>query len=133
MNCVIISGRLYKDVELKQAGSTTVANFGIAVDRKIKSEDVNADFFYCSAFGKCAEFIEKYFKKGSKIMLRGRIQNDTYTNKDGNRVTNTKIIAEEADFMESKSQNTAEASQNAQEGLSDGFKVSDLDEELPFA
>ena len=103
MNKVILVGRLTRDPETRQAGETTVTRFSLAVDRRFKSDgQPSADFPSCVAFGKTAEFINKYFKQGMKIALEGRIQTGSYTNKDGNKVYTTDVIAEAVEFAESK-------------------------------
>lgn len=106
MNKVILMGRLTRDPEVRYsqgASQTTVARFSIAVDRRFKREgDPDADFFDCTAFGKQAEFVERYLHKGIKIVLTGRIQNNNYTNKDGQMVYGVRITAEEIEFAESK-------------------------------
>ena len=125
MNKVMLMGRLTRDPEVRvtQDGQTTIAKFGIAVDRRGKED--KADFFNVTAFNKTAQFAEKYLKKGTKIALSGRLQLDEYTNKDGQKVTNVSIVAEEVEFCESKK---TEGKPN------DGFMdvPKDLDEELPF-
>lgn len=87
MNKVILMGRLTRDPEVRYsqgASQTAVARFSIAVDRRFKREgEPDADFFNCTAFGKQAEFIERYLRKGVKVVVCGRIQNDNYTNKEG--------------------------------------------------
>ena len=105
MNKVILMGRLTRDPEVRYGGAnnTAVARFSIAVDRRFKREgDPDADFFNCTAFGKQAEFVEGYLKQGTKILLSGRVQNDNYTNKEGQKVYSVQIIAEELEFAESK-------------------------------
>lgn len=106
MNKVIEIGRLTRDPEVKYSQGATplaIARFSLAVDRKIKKEgEPNADFINHIAFGKTAEFIEKYFKQGSKIAVVGRIQTGNYTNKDGIKVYTTDVVVEEAEFTESK-------------------------------
>ncbi len=81
-----------------------IAKFSLAVDRKFKRQGdaVTADFFNCTAFGKQAEFVEKYLKQGTKIAVIGRIQNDNYTNKEGQKVYSVQVIIEEIEFAESK-------------------------------
>lgn len=125
MNKVIFMGRLTKDPELRYTQNTNmaVAAFSIAVDRRDK--DKTTDFFNCTAFGKMAEFTEKYLKKGTKILLTGRVQNDTYTNKQGQKITATKIVAEEIEFAESKKET---APQNNDEFIPE----EDFGEELPW-
>ena len=126
MNRVILLGRLSRDPEVRvtQDGQTTIAKFGIAVDRRGKED--KADFFNVTAFNKTAQFAEKYLKKGTKIALSGRLQLDEYTNKDGQKVTNVSVVADEVEFCERKKEQT--------EQKNDGFMdvPKDLDEELPF-
>ena len=125
MNRVILLGRLSRDPEVRvtQDGQTTIAKFGIAVDRRGKED--KADFFNVTAFNKTAQFAEKYLKKGTKIALSGRLQLDEYTNKDGQKVTNVSVVAEEVEFCESK-----KTEDKAKDGFMDVPK--DLGEELPF-
>ncbi len=146
MNKVILMGRLTRDPEVRYSAgenSTAIGRFSIAVDRRFKRNgDADADFFNCTAFGKQAEFVEKYLKKGTKVLLTGRIQNDTYTNRDGQKVTSVQIIAEEIEFAESKNAQggsprpaaPAAADSRAPQPVDGGFmNVPDLaDEELPF-
>ena len=135
MNKVIMMGRLTKDPEIRYAqNGNAVAGFSIAVDRRFKRDgEPDADFFNCSAFGKTAEFVEKYLNKGTKVVIEGRLQNDSYTNKDGNKVTATKIMVDSMEFAESK-QASAEDKPKAPEPDSHGFMEipSELEEELPF-
>lgn len=104
MNKVIEVGRFTKDPDISSSTSgTTFARFSIAVDRKFKREgEPDADFFNCSAFGKTAEFIEKYMKKGTKVAIAGRLENNDYTNKDGQKVHDIRIMVDEIEFAESK-------------------------------
>lgn len=135
MNKVIMIGRLTRDPEVRYSQSgTTVAGFSIAVDRRFKRDgEPDADFFNCSAFGKTAEFVEKYINKGTKVVVEGRLQNDSYTNKDGQKVTATKIMVDTMEFAESK-QASAEDKPKAPEPDKDGFMQvpDDMGEELPF-
>ena len=125
MNKVMLMGRLTRDPEVRvtQDGQTTIAKFGIAVDRRGKED--KADFFNVTAFNKTAQFAEKYLKKGTKIALSGRLQLDEYTNKDGQKVTSVSVVAEEVEFCESK---------KTEDKPKDGFMdvPKDLGEELPF-
>jgi single-strand DNA-binding protein len=137
MNKVILIGRLTRDPEVRISGdgSLTITRFSIAVDRRFKRDDgVNADFPNCVAFGKTAEFIEKYFNKGKKIGITGRLQTGRYTNKDGVDVYTTDIIVEEAEFVESKGADTGNAGGGRAPVDDDGFmSIPDgIDEELPF-
>lgn len=104
MNKVIEIGRLTRDPDISSSASGTVfARFSIAVDRRFKREgEPDADFFNCSAFGKTAEFIERFLKKGTKVALAGRLENNDYTNKDGQKVHDIRIMVEEIEFAESK-------------------------------
>ena len=158
MNKVILMGRLTRDPEVRYsqgASQTAVARFSVAVDRRFKREgEPDADFFNCTAFGKQAEFVERYLHKGTKIVLSGRIQNDNYTNKDGQMVYSVRIIVDDVEFAESKNASGANAgggynnaggynnggyagggsSAPAPSGAGDGFmNIPDgIDEELPF-
>lgn len=105
MNKSIFTGNLTRDPEIRYSQGTNmaVAHFGIAVNRKFaKDGETDTDFFNCTAFGKTAEFIEKYFHKGSRIFLTGRVQNDNYTNKNGEKVYSVQIIVEDVEFGEKK-------------------------------
>ena len=100
MNVVILMGRLTADPELRQTDTTTVASYTLAVDRIGK--DKGADFIRCKAFGKSADFTEKYLKKGLKIAVEGRISTGSYTNKEGQKVYTTDVIVNAHHFAESK-------------------------------
>ena len=134
MNSVQLIGRLTRDPEIRYTdGGASIARFGLAVDRRFKQENgADADFINIVAFGKTAEFIEKYFHKGMKIALNGRIQTGSYTDKDGKKVYTTDIVAENVEFCESKGTSANnDAPAPAQNGefmnIPDG-----MDEELPF-
>lgn len=105
MNKVILVGRLTRDPETRQAGDTTVTRFSLAVDRRFRKAgdetSPSADFPSCVAFGKTAEFINKYFKQGVKMALEGRLQTGSYE-KDGVKHYTTDVIAEAVEFAESK-------------------------------
>lgn len=105
MNKVILMGRLTRDPEVRYSQgeqATAVARYTLAVDRRGRSQENSADYIQCVAFGKAAEFAERYLHKGTKIVLTGRIQTGSYTNKDGQRVYTTDIVAEDQEFAESK-------------------------------
>ena len=148
MNKVILMGRLTRDPEVRYSqgeNSTAIAKFSLAVDRRFKrSGDAEADFFNCTAFGKTAEFAEKYLKQGTKMLVTGRIQNDNYTNKEGQKVYSVQIIVEEMEFAESKSASSSNSDFNAgnygqsaptPSQATDGFMniPTGLEEELPFS
>ena len=146
MNKAILMGRLTREPEIRYSqgdNSMAIAKFSLAVDRRHKKQgdEVIADFFNCTAFGKQAEFVEKYLKKGTKIVVTGRIQNDNYTNKDGQKVYSVQIIVEEMEFAESKAAATGQGGQEDNnmppamgEPGADGFmNIPDgIDNSLPF-
>ena len=149
MNKVILIGRLTRDPEVRYSqgeNSTAIARFTLAVDRRFKraGETSDADFIGCVAFGKQAEFVEKYFKQGMKMVAVGRIQTGSYTNKDGQKVYTTDVVAEEIEFAESKNNNPDSGFQQngyhkefkpePSSAMGDGFmNIPDgIDEELPF-
>lgn len=106
MNKFIGHGRLGRDPELKDIGSTTVCNFSIAIGRRFKNKqgERDTDWFNCAAFGKTAEFIAQYFNKGSQIIVVGEMQNREYVNKDGMTVRVTELKVDEAYFSGPKQQ-----------------------------
>jgi single-strand DNA-binding protein len=139
MNKAILVGRFTRDPEVRYADNgTSIARFTLAVDRRFKQEGgQQADFIGCIAFGKTAEFIEKYFKQGMKMGLDGRIQTGSYTNKDGVKVYTTDVVAENVEFVESKASGGGQSdydSKYAPSAVGDGFmNIPDgIDEELPF-
>ena len=147
-------GRLTKDPEVRYSQGETpmaVARYTLAVDRRQARSNNNeqtADFINCVAFGRAGEFAERYFRKGTKIAITGRIQTGSYTNKDGVRVYTTDIVVEDQEFAESKNassgneggfqnggyQNNGGYNRPAPGGAGDGFmNIPDgIDEELPF-
>ncbi len=148
MNKVILMGRLTRDPEVRYGGAdgqTAIARFSLAVDRRFRrqGEGNDTDFFNCTAFGKLGEFADRFLKQGTKVLLTGRIQNDNYTGKDGQKVYSVQIIAEELEFAESKGAGRTDTAQPAagptQEApvtpAADGFmNIPDGvdDSELPF-
>ena len=141
MNKVILMGRLTKDPDVRYSqgeNATAIARYSIAVDRRFKKEgEQTADFIGCVAFGKLGEFAEKYLRKGTKVVVTGRIQTGSYTNKDGQKVYTTDVVVEECEFAESKgSGNNASSGNSAPmpSSVGDGFmNIPDgIDEELPF-
>ena len=141
MNKVLMIGRLTRDPEVRYsqgANQMAIARFSIAVDRRWKREgEPDADFFNCTAFGRPAELAEKYLKKGMKIVVIGRIQNDNYTNKEGQKIYSVQIMVEEIEFAESKAagqQNDTNRQQDRPK-YTDGFMSipEGAEEELPFS
>ena len=148
MNKVILMGRLTRDPEVRYSqgdSQMAIARFSLAVDRRFKrqGDTVTADFFNCTAFGKQGEFVEKYLKQGTKVVVTGRIQNDNYTNKEGQKVYSVQVIVEEMEFAESKNASAGNGGsfQNTPAGNSpepmmpeDGFmNIPDgIDNSLPF-
>lgn len=133
MNKSIFIGRLVADPEIRYTqgdNAMCIARYRLAVDRKYKRDgESEADFIPCLAFGKSAEFAEKYFRKGMKVAIEGRMQSGSYTNKDGVKVYTMDCVVESQEFCESK----GTAQEQPQTG-SDGFmQMPDVpDEELPF-
>ena len=136
MNKVILMGRLTRDPEVRYSQgeqATAVARYTMAVDRRGRNQENSADFIQCVAFGKAAEFAERYLHKGTKIVLTGRIQTGSYTNKDGQRVYTTDIVAEDQEVAENSNvggYNTQPAP--APQSGNDGFMPAGDDSELPF-
>lgn len=144
MNKVVLVGRLTRDPEVRYStgqNANAMARFSVAINRRFKNADGNyeADFINCIAFGKSAEFIEKYFKKGMAIGLTGRIQTGSYTNKDGVKVYTTDVVVEETEFVESKNAvsggDATTLKPTTNNASADGFMniPEAIDEELPFA
>ena len=149
MNKVILMGRLTRDPEVRYTSgenSLAIARYTLAVDRKIRKDgDATADFINCVVFGRSAEFAEKYFRKGLKITIEGRIQTRSYTNRDGQKVYTTEVVVEDQEFAESKASSDSyaashprtsapEASMPNPGTAAEGFmNIPDgIDEELPF-
>ena len=148
MNKVILMGRLTRDPEIRYANNennTCIANYTLAVDRRFKrqGDEQTADFIRCVAMGKGGEFAEKYLHQGTKIVVEGRIQTGSYTNKDGQKIFTTDVLEELQEFAESKAASAQNGNQNASaptrpnvaQNDSDGFmNIPDaIEEELPFA
>ena len=125
-----------------------IARYTLAVDRRFNrnGDEATADFINCVAFGRSGEFAEKYFRKGTKIVVSGRIQTGSYTNKDGNKVYTTEVVAEDQEFAESKNSSGGDGGYSSgysgggstgrpePAAAGDGFmNIPDgIDEELPF-
>lgn len=142
MNSVQLTGRLTRDPDVRYTdGGSTIARFTTAVDRRFKQEDgPTADFPNCVAFGKTAEFIEKYFHKGMKIEITGRIQTGKYQGKDDRTVYTTDVIAESVSFAESKAAGESRMKDDGFGQAPDAGKVDEgfmdvadgVDDEIPF-
>lgn len=134
MNLLVICGRLTRDPEVRTGGSTQVARYTVAVDRQFKRDgDPDADFFNCTVFGKSAEFAEKYFRQGTKVIVTGRIQQDNYTNKDGEKVYAWTVIVANQEFAESKKAADENGSQKKPEDKPKYVDIADgIEEDLPF-
>lgn len=138
MNKVIFMGNMVRDPEVRYTQGSdpkAVVSFSLAINRKFaKDGEENVDFFNCVAFGKTGEFVEKYFKKGSRMLMSGRIQNNNYTNKNGEKVYAVQIVADDIEFAERKSvseSNTSNAG-NANAGSDDFMNVPEGVDSLPF-
>lgn len=151
MNKVILMGRLVRDAEVRYAqgnDSMAIGRFTLAVDRRVTRSSNNgeptADFIGCVAFGKTAEFLERFGRKGTKFVVEGRIQTGSYTNRDGQKVYTTDVVVENVEFAESKnaaagsapapSYNAAPERPTPSNAVGDGFmNIPDgIEEELPF-
>ena len=144
MNKVILMGRLTRDPNVSYSqgeNATAVARYTLAVDRRFRrdgNDGQSADFISCVAFGRSAEFAEKYFRQGIKIVVTGRIQTGSYTNRDGQRVYTTDVVVEDQEFAESKAeqaQNSGNVTISSATTSDDGFmNIPDNvdDSELPF-
>lgn len=144
MNKVILMGRLTRDPDLRYSQGErqmAIARYTLAVDRRGRGDngEITADFIQCVAFNHAAEFAEKYFHQGTKIVVTGRIQTGSYTNKDGQKVYTTDIVVEDQEFAESKASSQNSASQTSRPAPSSvvSNKFVDIpddieDEGLPF-
>ena len=155
MNKVILMGRLTRDPEVRYSQAAeplAIARYTLAVDRRFQRRDNSgneqtADFIGCVAFGRAGEFAEKYFRKGTKVAITGRIQTGSYTNKEGQKVYTTDVVVEDQEFAESKAVSDANAGSfraaapspapapaTPVSDVGDGFmNIPDgIDEELPF-
>lgn len=143
LNKVILMGRLTRDPEIRYSqgnDQTAIARFTLAVDRRYnRNGDQTADFINCVSFGKSAEFAEKYFKQGTKIVAVGRLQTGSYTNKDGNKVYTTDVIVDEQFFAESKKSSSDDSNNQpynriAPEEIAKGFMSipEGIEDDLPF-
>jgi len=146
MNKVILMGRLTRDPEVRYTqgdNSMAIARYTLAVDRRQarnSQDDQNADFINIVAFGKSGEFAEKYLHKGTKLVVSGRIQTGSYTNKDGQKVYTTEVVAEDQEFAESKGSGSSNGggfggSERPQMMANEGFMniPEGIDDDLPFA
>ena len=147
MNKVILMGRLTRDPEVRYSqgeNALAIARYTLAVDRRgaRREGEATADFINCVSFGRSAEFAERYLRQGTKIVVSGRIQTGSYTNRDGQKVYTTEVVVEESEFAESKAAGGATPSNNSFQAspapspanIGDGFmNIPDgIDEELPF-
>ena len=137
MNKIILIGRLTRDVEMRYGtnnNNTAIARYTLAVNRPYKQNGgQEADFLPCIAFGKTAEFAEKYLAKGMRVAIEGRIQTGSYTNRDGQKVYTTDVVVERQEFLEKRADNSqldfgaAESYDDRYMDIPDG-----IDEDLPF-
>ena len=146
MNKVILMGRLTRDPEMRNSNgesNTAIARYTLAVDRRYKREgEAGADFISCVAFGRSAEFAEKYFRQGMRVLVSGRIQTGSYANKDGQKVYTTDIVVDSQEFADSKGAGSGSGSASGSGSsatpsapMGDGFmNIPDgvEDEGLPF-
>ena len=129
-NVTILTGRITKDLELKQAGQTTVTNFSLAVDNPFKRDDTS--FFDVVAFGKTAELLNNYCNKGSKILVEGNLKQDRFTDKEGNNRSVVRVVANRVEFLDSKGSNQGQApKQQSNDPFANAAPDVD-DRDLPF-
>ena len=106
MNKVILMGRLTRDPEVRYSAgenALAIARYTLAVDRRFRRDgEATADFISCVSFGRTAEFAEKYFRQGMRVLVSGRIQTGSYTNRDGQKVYTTDIVVDDQEFADSK-------------------------------
>lgn len=138
MNKAILMGRLTADPEVRYAqneNNTCIARYSLAVDRRQKDADGNyqADFIRVVAFGKAGEFAEKYFKKGMKVLVTGRIQTGSYKDQEGKTVYTTDIVAEDQEFTEKKADGFSQINAPVVTEEAGGFMNVPDDGDLPFA
>ena len=148
MNKVILMGRLTRDPEVRYSqgeNALAIARYTLAVDRRAarREGEATADFINCVAFGRSAEFAERYLRQGTKIVVSGRIQTGSYTNRDGQKVYTTEVVVEESEFAESKANSSAPSNNSYQASpapspsadIGDGFmNITDgIGEVLPFS
>ena len=139
MNNVILMGRLTKDPELKTTNSgLPVCRFTVAVDRYSKDGEDKTDFISCVAWRGTAEFVDKYFSKGQRILLAGSIQTGSYTDKDGRTVYTTDVLADKVEFCESKTKNATDNTNTASRPRKrhgepiDEEVLEEISDDLPF-
>ena len=141
MNKVILMGRLTRDPDVRYSAgenSTAVARYTLAVDRRFRrdGDSATADFIGCVAFGRQAEFAEKYLRQGTKIAITGRIQTGSYTNREGQKVYTTDVVVggNNGGYSAPQHNNPAPSANTSDLGSADGFmNIPDgIDEELPF-
>ena len=137
LNTVIIMGRLTRDPEMRTTQSgVSVASFTLAVDRDYSgAEEKQTDFIDCTAWRHSADFVSKYFAKGSMAIVKGRLQIDNYTDNEGNKRKSAKVIADNIYFGESKKSSGQNGGQNTEQiaPASAGFVPVEVDDsELPF-
>ena len=134
MNKVILMGRLTKDPDMRGEGTGLVARYSLAVDRRFtRDNEQQTDFIPCVVFSKGAEFAEKYLKKGTKVVVTGRIQTGSYTNKDGQKIYTTDVIVEDQEFAESKNSSGQSAAETPVKDDGDFMNISQADKsDMPF-
>ena len=137
MNKTILMGRLTRDPEVRYAANDSgmaIVRYTLAVDRRRTGNDgQSADFINCVAFGKTGEFAEKYFRKGTKILISGRIQTGSYTNQEGQRIYTTEVIVEDQEFTESKRASEEAPAPSAPQPAAAPTDAMPMPEPLPFA
>ena len=137
MNKIMLIGRLTRDPEIRYStndNNTAIARYTLAVKRPFrKNGEQQADFLPCIAFGKTAEFAEKYLAKGMRVAVEGRIQTGSYTNQEGQKIYTTDVVVERQEFLEKRADNGQQSPDNANNYDDRFMDIPDgIDEELPF-
>lgn len=134
MNKVILMGRLTRDPEIRYSNNIAIGRYALAVERRHQQEGTQqtADFINIVTFGKAAEFAEKYLKKGTKVLVTGHLQTGSYTNKDGQKVYTTDVIAEDQEFCEKKTDGTAQNNEGPTDGFINFPDGDGIEDDLPF-
>lgn len=139
MNNIIISGNICHDLEIKTSGETKILNFTVAVRRRFKDKEGNypSDFIRCVAFNNQAEFLTKYFKKGSPILIQGNLQSNSYETESGEKRTSYNVVIENIDFFGRRNEKTSQDAPNPsfEQTMKDNeveFTTVESDDDLPF-
>jgi single-strand DNA-binding protein len=137
LNKIVVSGNICHDLEIKTSGETKILNFTVAVRRRFKDKEGNypSDFIRCVAFNNTAEFISKFFQKGSPILVEGSLQSNSYETESGEKRTSYNVVIENTDFFGRRNDNNQTQNNNFEQTMQQNgveFNVVDDNSELPF-